>query len=48
METLFNSFLAEKAKADNGNKAAGVRARKLSFAIEKELKAYRRKSLEKE
>ena len=34
------------AQAENGNKAAGQRARKVSLALEKELKNFRRLSLE--
>jgi len=34
------------AQAEKGNKAAGQRARKVSLALEKELKAFRRLSLE--
>ena len=34
------------AQADKGNKAAGQRARKVSLALEKELKNFRRLSLE--
>lgn len=34
------------AQADKGVKAAGQRARKVSLALEKELKNYRRLSLE--
>lgn len=35
-----------KAQAENGNKAAGVRARKASLAIEKLLKEFRKVSIE--
>lgn len=34
------------AQAENGNKAAGTRARKTSLAIEKQLKEYRKVSIE--
>lgn len=34
------------AQAENGNKAAGTRARKTSLAIEKALKEFRKASLE--
>ena len=34
------------AQAEKGNKAAGQRARKVSLALEKELKGFRRLSLE--
>ena len=33
------------AKAENGNKAAGTRARKVSLEIEKAMKAFRKASL---
>lgn len=42
---LFDTFLSEKAKADKGNKAAAVRARKASVAIAKAMKEYRIMSL---
>lgn len=35
-----------KAQMENGNKAAGTRARKASLEIEKALKAFRKESLE--
>ncbi|MDR0543536.1 MAG: histone H1 [Dysgonamonadaceae bacterium] len=34
------------AHVENGNKAAGTRARKVSLAIEKSLKDFRKKSIE--
>ena len=34
------------AQAEKGNKSAGQRARKVSLALEKELKGFRRLSLE--
>ncbi|MDR2805310.1 MAG: histone H1 [Dysgonamonadaceae bacterium] len=34
------------AHVENGNKAAGTRARKTSLAIEKSLKDFRKKSIE--
>ena len=34
------------AQAENGNKAAGARARKASLEIEKAMKAFRKASLE--
>lgn len=34
------------AQAENGNKAAGARARKVSLEIEKAMKAFRKASLE--
>lgn len=52
MSDLVNAFVesVEEFKKDseksmNGNKAAGVRARKLSLEIEKRMKEYRRLSL---
>lgn len=50
VETLNQNF-AEFAKeaalqVENGNKAAGTRARKASLAIEKALKDFRKKSVE--
>ncbi|MBD9091521.1 MAG: histone H1 [Bacteroides oleiciplenus] len=35
-----------KAQIENGNKAAGTRARKVSLEIEKSMKAFRKASLE--
>ena len=35
-----------KAQIENGNKAAGTRARKASLKIEKSMKAFRKASLE--
>lgn len=35
-----------KAQIENGNKAAGTRARKTSLAIEKAMKEFRKASLE--
>ncbi len=35
-----------KAQVENGNKAAGTRARKVSLEIEKSMKAFRKASLE--
>ena len=35
-----------KAQIENGNKAAGTRARKASLEIEKSMKAFRKASLE--
>lgn len=34
------------AQAESGNKAAGARARKVSLILEKELKDFRKKSIE--
>ncbi|MBP7210717.1 MAG: histone H1 [Paludibacteraceae bacterium] len=41
-------FFAENAKAqvENGNKAAGMRARKASLELEKLLKEFRKQSIE--
>lgn len=46
-----NALIAEfdkdsKAQVENGNKAAGVRARKASLSIEKLLKEFRKVSIE--
>ena len=46
-----NSLIADFQKdasqqVENGNKAAGTRARKTSLAIEKALKEFRKKSIE--
>lgn len=46
-----NALIAEfdkdaKAQVENGNKAAGVRARKASLTIEKLLKEFRKVSIE--
>ena len=47
LETLFGHFSEESSKnVNNGNKAAGARARKASLVIEKKLKEYRAKSVE--
>jgi hypothetical protein len=47
IEELFNSFLVDaNAQIEKGNKAAGVRARKASLDMEKQLKEFRKKSLE--
>lgn len=44
---LFASFSKDAlAQVDNGNKAAGARARKSSLAIEKALKEFRKVSLD--
>ncbi|MDR3218159.1 MAG: histone H1 [Dysgonamonadaceae bacterium] len=44
---LFAAFSKDAAlQADNGNKAAGTRARKVSLAIEKALKEFRKVSIE--
>lgn len=44
--TAFNADA--HAQAEKGNKAAGLRARKLSLEIEKNLKEFRKQSLEQE
>lgn len=50
VETLnqqFEEFAKDAAlQVENGNKAAGTRARKASLAIEKALKAFRKVSIE--
>ena len=44
---LYAAFAVDaEAQAEKGNKAAGARARKVSLAIEKELKNFRNASLE--
>ena len=44
---LFESFKKEaEAQIENGNKAAGTRARKASLEIEKSMKEFRKASLE--
>ena len=44
---LYAAFAVDaEAQAEKGNKAAGARARKVSLAIEKELKNFRKASLE--
>lgn len=35
-----------KAQAENGNKAAGARARKVSLELEKQMKVFRKASIE--
>ena len=45
--TAYESFAKDAtAQAENGNKAAGARARKASLEIEKAMKAFRKASLE--
>lgn len=45
--TLYADFEKDaKAQLENGNKAAGTRARKASLEIEKAMKAFRKASLE--
>lgn len=44
---LITDFTKDAAlQAENGNKAAGTRARKASLAIEKQLKEFRKLSIE--
>ena len=45
IEAQFAEFQADAAKAVAGNKAAGARARKVSLAIEKDLKEFRKVSV---
>ena len=43
----FEAFIKDAAlQVENGNKAAGTRARKASLAIEKALKEFRKKSID--
>lgn len=43
----FEEFVKDaKAQVENGNKAAGARARKASLTIEKAMKEFRKKSIE--
>lgn len=45
--TAYQAFAKDAtAQAENGNKAAGARARKASLEIEKAMKAFRKASLE--
>ena len=46
ISALFEDFSTNAAKAQGGNKAAGVRARKASLEIEKALKEFRKVSVE--
>jgi hypothetical protein len=47
LNQLFADFQKDAtAQVDNGNKAAGTRARKTSLAIEKALKEFRKVSIE--
>ena len=48
IDKAFVNFQIEASKNANGNKAAGVRARKASVEIEKLLKEYRKRSLHNE
>lgn len=45
--TAYEAFAKDaNAQSENGNKAAGARARKASLEIEKAMKAFRKASLE--
>ncbi|WP_165020907.1 MULTISPECIES: histone H1 [unclassified Dysgonomonas] len=47
LNVLISDFTKDSAQqADNGNKAAGTRARKASLAIEKALKEFRKVSVD--
>ena len=47
LQQQFASFDKDAtAHVENGNKAAGTRARKVSLAIEKSLKEFRKQSIE--
>lgn len=47
LEAAFTAFKTDAvAQAENGNKAAGTRARKASLEIEKAMKEFRKASLE--
>ena len=47
LNQLIADFTKDAAlQVENGNKAAGTRARKTSLAIEKALKEFRKKSIE--
>lgn len=47
IEAAFTAFKTDAtAQAENGNKAAGTRARKASLEIEKAMKEFRKASLE--
>ena len=47
IEALYEAFLKDaKAQAEKGNKAAGTRARKAALALAKELKEFRKASVE--
>ncbi|KAA3691453.1 histone H1 [Bacteroides salyersiae] len=47
IQETFQAFEKDaKAQIENGNKAAGTRARKLSLEIEKAMKEFRKASLE--
>lgn len=47
IQKIFQAFEKDaKAQIENGNKAAGTRARKFSLEIEKAMKEFRKASLE--
>lgn len=47
IQEAYEAFVKDAAlQAENGNKAAGARARKASLAVEKMMKEFRRLSLE--
>lgn len=47
IQALYAEFEKDAtAQADKGNKAAGARARKVSLSLERELKSFRKSSLE--
>ena len=47
LNQLFADFLKDAtAQVENGNKAAGARARKVSLSIEKAMKEFRKVSIE--
>lgn len=47
LDPMFEAFTKEaNAQIENGNKAAGTRARKVSLEIEKAMKEFRKASLE--
>lgn len=45
ISNLFDQFKVDAEKSLKGNKAAGIRARKASLAIEKAMKEFRKESL---
>lgn len=47
LTSTFIEFQEEATKATKGNKAAGIRARKFTLALEKQLKNWRKLSLAK-
>lgn len=47
IETAYTAFKTDgEAQTENGNKAAGIRARKASLEIEKLMKEFRKTSIE--